>query len=137
MTKDITINLRQLEQNFRELIIERCRFCGFDKYLEENPVFELPKIGEDLLGWEIGQYIAIPGLVGGFDYFLDRQDDELVLYAEQSSRMDYSSDDYLYYEIKEAGSRLLQDEERKVVAGKFRELGRKRFIEHENERRNS
>ncbi len=25
----------------------------------------------------------------------------------------------------------------KVVAGKFRELGRKRFIEHENERRNS
>lgn len=110
----------KLEQNFRELIIEKCKFCGFDKYLEENPDFEFPKIAENCSG-----HITIPGMFGGFDYFVKTQGDESVLYAEQSSRMDYSSDDYLYYEITASGSKLLKDEEREVVWKKFRELDKR------------
>lgn len=117
----------KLEQNFRELIIEKCKFCGFDKYLEENPDFEFPKITENCSG-----HITIPGMFGGFDYFVKTQGDELVLYAEQSSRMDYSSDDYLYYEVTASGSKLLEDEEREVVWKKFRELDKK---EHEERKR--
>lgn len=64
--KENTNSLKQVEKNFEELIVERCRFCGFDKYLVDNPDFEFPKIGEGLLGWENGQHIAILGTFGGF-----------------------------------------------------------------------
>lgn len=116
-----------LEQNFRELIIERCKFCQFDKYLEENPDFEFPKITENCHG-----YITVPGLFGGFTYYLEKLDDKLVLYAEQSSRMDYDSDSYLYFEITEDGSRTLEGEEREAVRKKFWELAKK---EHEARKR--
>ncbi len=115
----------KLEQNFRELIIDKCKFCGFDKYLEENPDFEFPKITENCSG-----HITIPGMFGGFDYFVKTQGDELVLYAEQSSRIDYSSDDYLYYEVTEDGSRILEGKEREVVRKKFWELAKKAREEH-------
>lgn len=116
-----------LEQNFRELIIERCKFCQFDKYLEENPDFEFPKITENCHG-----YITVPGLFGGFTYCLEKVDDKPVLYAEQSSRMDYDSDSYLYFEITEDGSRTLEGEEREAVRKKFWELAKK---EHEARKR--
>lgn len=116
-----------LEQNFRELIIEKCKFCQFDKYLEENPGFEFPKIAEGCSG-----HITIPGMFGGFDYFVEKQGDKSVLYAEQSSRMDYSSDDYLYYEVTTNDSKLLKDEEREVAQQKFEELAKK---EHEEYKR--
>jgi len=111
---------RTLEQNFRELITERCRFCGFNKYLVENPNFEFPEFTENCHG-----YITIPGMFGGFSYFLEEQDGNLVLYAEQSSRMDHDSNDYLYYEIVVDGSRMLKGEEREVVRKKFWELAKK------------
>ena len=114
-----------LEQNFRELIIERCKFCQFDKYLEENPDFEFPKITENCHG-----YITVPGLFGGFTYYLEKLDDKLVLYAEQSSRMDYDSDSYSVFEIGMSGVRLLEGEERRVVWEKFRQLDKKRLEEH-------
>ena len=116
-----------LEQNFRELIIERCKFCQFDKYLEENPDFEFPKIIENCHG-----YITIPGLFGGFTYYLEKIDDKPVLYAERSSRMDYDSDSYLYFEITEDGGRTLEGEEREAVRKKFWELAKK---EHEERKR--
>lgn len=114
-----------IEANFRDLIIEKCKFCQFDKFLEENPDFEFPKVTKDLLGWENGKHIAIPGLFGGFDYFLENQGKELVLYAEQSSRMDYDSSDYLDFEITAHGSRMLEGAEREAVWKKFRELDKK------------
>lgn len=122
-----------IEQNFHKLIIERCRFCGFDKYLEENPDFEFPKIDESLLGWENGQHITIPGMFGGFDYFLGKVRNHLVLYAEQSSRMDHDSDSSSVFEVNVNGSRLLEGEERRMVWEKFRQLDRKRFEEHKRE----
>lgn len=130
MIKDNTSSLSKLEQNLRKLIVERCKFCMFDKYLEDNPDFEFPKIGDNLLGWENSQHITIPGLFGGFDYFLEEVDDNFVLYAEQSSRMDHDSDSSSVFEISVDGSRLLGGEERKVIWEKFRRLDRKRLEEH-------
>ncbi len=127
---DNTSSLNKLEQNFRGLIIERCKFCGFDRYLEENPDFEFPKITEDLLEPNTQCFISIPGMFGGFTYHLEEIGNEPVLYAEQSSRMDHSDDDYLYFEITLDNSRLLQGEERKTIAKKFRELGKKAAEEH-------
>ena len=121
--------LNTLEQNFRELIIRQCKFCGFDKFLEENPDFELPRVTSELLSHENGKHITIPGLFGGFDYFLEEKNGKLLLYAEQSSRMDHSSDDYLDFEITEGGSRMLTDEEREIVRKKFWELARKARVE--------
>lgn len=130
MIKDNTSSLNKLEQNFRKLIIERCKFCGFDKYLAENPDFGFPKIDRSLLGWENGQHITIPGMFGGFDYFLEEVDDSFVLYAEQSSRMDYDSNSSSVFEVGIDGSRLLEGEERRMVWEKFRQLDKKRFEEH-------
>lgn len=123
------MQLDKLEQNFKELIVERCKFCGFDKYLEENPDFEFPKIGESLLGWENGQHITIPGMFGGFDYFLEEVGDSVILYAEQSSRIDHDSNSSSVFEVNMDGDRLLEGEERKVVWEKFRRLDKKRFEE--------
>lgn len=132
MIKKTSSQMKELEQNFRELIIERCRFCGFDKYLAENPDFEFSKIDEGLLGWENGQHITIPGMFGGFDYFLGKvgNNHNLVLYAEQSSRMDHNSNSSSVFEVSIDGSRLLKDEERRMVWAKFRQLGKKRLEEH-------
>lgn len=131
MIKDNTSSLNKLEQNFRELIIERCKFCGFDKYLKDNHDFEFPKIDESLLGWENGQHIAIPGLFGGFDYFLEDINGRLaLLYAEQSSRMNYDSNSSSVFEVGMDGNRLLEGEERRIVWEKFRQLDRKRLEEH-------
>lgn len=123
-------NAAVLERNFRELIIERGKFCQFDKYLEENSDFEFPHVTEDLLGWENSKHITIPGLLGGFDYFLEERDGKMVLYAEQSSRMDNSSDDYLYFEITEDENRMLEGEELEIVREKFSQASRKAREEH-------
>lgn len=128
--KDNTNSLKQIEQNFEGLIIERCKFCGFDKYLAENPDFELPRIDESLFGWENGQHITIPGMFGGFDYFLEGVNDSFVLYAEQSSRMDHDSNSFSVFEVSVDGSRLLEGEERRIVWAKFRQLDKKRFEEY-------
>ncbi len=125
--------MKELEQNFRELIIERCRFCGFDKYLADNPDFEFPKIDEGLLGWENSQHITIPRMFGGFDYFLGKVGNNLVLYAEQSSRMDHDSNSSSVFEVSMDGSRLLKGKERKMVWEQFRQLDKKRFEEHKRE----
>ena len=130
MINSITTDLKTLERNFRELIIERCCFCGFDKYLTENPDFEFPRIARDLLGWENSQHITIPGLFGGFDYFFEDIDGKIVLYAEQSSRMDHDSDSSSVFEVGMDGNRLLEGEERRIVWEKFRQLDRKRLEEH-------
>lgn len=133
--KDNTNSLNQIEQNFKELIVERCKFCGFDKYLAENPDFEFPKIDESLLGWENAQHITIPGMFGGFDYFLEEvgNNHNLVLYAEQSSRMDHDSNSSSVFEVDIDESGLLEGEERKMVWEQFRQLDKKRFEEHKRE----
>ncbi len=130
MVKDNTSSLNKLEQSFRELITERCKFCGFDKYLEENPNFEFPKITEDLLKPNTQGSITIPGMFGGFTYYLKKANSKFVLYAEQSSRMDHDSNDYLYFEITESGSRVLESEERETVRKKFCELTKKTHERH-------
>lgn len=130
MTETKSNQIKNLEQNFRKLIIERCKFCDFDKYLDENPDFEFPKIDESLLGWENGQHITIPGMFGGFDYFLGKVGNHLVLYAEQSSRMDHDSNSSSVFEVSLDGSRLLEGEERRMVWEQFRQLDKKRFEEH-------
>lgn len=124
------IRTQQIEQNFKELIIKRCEFCDFDRYLAENPDFEFPKIDEGLLEWENGQHITIPGMFGGFDYFLEEVGDDFILYAEQSSRMDYDSNSFSVFEVSGDGGRLLDGNERKAVWEKFRQLDKKRFEEH-------
>ena len=125
MVKDNTNSLDKLEQNFREPIIKQCKFCGFDKYLEENPDFEFPKITESLLEPYTQSFIAIPGMFGGFTFYLEEASGKFMLYAEQSSRMDYDSNSYLYSEITESGNRMLGGEEREVVRKKFCELAKK------------
>lgn len=130
MSENQAIVCRALEQNFRKLIVERCKFCGFDRHLAENPDFELPKIDDSLLGWENGRHITIPGMFGGFDYFLEEINGKLVLYAEQSSRMDHDSDSSSVFEISMDESRLLEGEERRAIWEKFRLLDKRRFEEH-------
>ncbi len=125
--------VQKIEQNFRELIIEKSRFCGFDKYLEENSDFEFPEVTRDLLGWENGRRIVIPGMFGGFDYFLEETPQGLVLYTEQSSRMDRDSSDYLYYEVTEHGSRRLEGEEREAAHEKFWKMVRRQHEERMRE----
>lgn len=129
MVNDNTNSLNQIEQNFKELIVERCKFCGFDKYLVENPDFEFPKINESLLGWENAQHITIPGMFGGFDYFLEKVGDSDVLYAEQSSRIDHDSNSSLVFEVSMSEARLLEGKEQRIVWEKFRQLDKKRFEE--------
>ena len=34
MIKKTSNQMKELEQNFRKLIIERCRFCGFDYFFK-------------------------------------------------------------------------------------------------------
>jgi len=118
-------NFEKLERNFHDLIIEKSKFCQFDKFLEENPDFELPKITENCSG-----HIVIPGMFGGFDYFVEKQGDKLVLYAEQSSRMDWDSNSYSYYKVTTDGNRLIGGEKREVVRKKFWELAKKVHEEH-------
>lgn len=117
----------KLEQNFRELIIQQCKFCGFDRYLAGNPDFEFPKVNESLRGWENGQHITIPSMFGGFDYFLEEVGGNVVLYAEQSSRMDHDSNSSSVFEVGADGARLLEGEERRTAWEKFRQLDRKRL----------
>lgn len=119
-----------IEQNFKELIIEQCKFCGFDKFVEDNPNFEFPKITEELLNSDRQHFVTIPGLFGGFTYFVAREDSKYILYAEQSSRMNHSIDDYLYFVITDDGSRILQGKERATVQTKFLELNKKAREEH-------
>lgn len=117
----------KLEQNFRELIIKQCKFCGFDRCLAENPDFEFPKVTESLLGWENGQHITIPGIFGGFDYFLEEVGGNVVLCAEQSSRMNHDSNSFSVFKISTSEARLLEGEERRAAWEKFRQLDKKRF----------
>lgn len=130
MTKNNTSSLTKIEQSFRELIIERCKFCDFDKYLAENPDFAFPKLSEEMIGSQELNFIAIPGLFGGFAYYLGNISDEITLYAEQSSRMDHDADDATYFEIREDSSRLLRGQERRVVQKKFYELAKKAHENH-------
>lgn len=125
MIEDIAAYLAKLEHGFKELIIRQCKFCGFNKFLEENPDFEFPKVTQELLDTDRQSFISIPGLFGGFTYYLEEVNGKPVLYAEQSSRMDHSSDDYLYFEITENGGRMLEGEERETARERFRELDRK------------
>lgn len=129
MAKNNTSSLVKLEQNFRALIIEQCKFCQFDKYLAENPNFAFPVITTELLNSELG-HITIPGLFGGFAYFVEEIGGEFVLYAEQSSRMDHDSGAYKYFEIIVDGSKKLEGEEREKVAQKFLELAKKARKKH-------
>lgn len=123
--KNNTTSLSKIEQNFRELIIEQCRFCKFDKYLERDPDFEFPKITEDLLEPYTQNFVAIPGMFGGFTYYLDENmNGKLMLRVEQSSRMDHSSDDYMYFEITKKRSRMLEGEERDDAQDSFRKLAK-------------
>lgn len=128
--RSTTSDLGAIERNFKELIIRQCKFCGFDKFLEDNPDFEFPEITTELLGWENGRHIMIPGLFGGFGYFLEEADGQPVLYAEQSSRMDHDSSDYLYFEVTADSSRRLEGEEREAVQKKFRKLAMEAHREH-------
>lgn len=66
---DIEVACAKLEQNFRRLIIEQCKFCGSDRHLAENPDFEFPKIDKGLLGRGNGQHITIPGMLGALITF--------------------------------------------------------------------
>lgn len=125
-------NLKALEQNFRNLIIERCRFCKFDQYLEENPNFAFPKITPTLLDSGTQNFITIPGLFGGFAYYFESVDGKPVLYAEQSSRMDRSSDDYTYFLVTTDGSKVLEGEARAEIQKKFYTLAQQA---HEQRRR--
>lgn len=70
--------------------------------------------------------------LGGFDYFLEEvgNNHNLVLYAEQSSRMDHDSNSSSVFEVSIDGSRLLEGEERRVVWEQFRQLDKKRFGEY-------
>lgn len=122
----MTSNLSSLEQNFKELILQRCRVYELDK----NPDFKFPKIAKDLLEPDTQVFVTIPGMLGGFTYYLEETDGKHILYAEQSSRMDHSSDDYLYFEITESGSQMLEGEERETVRRKFWELAKKAHEEH-------
>lgn len=125
---EVTYN--KLEQNFRELIIQQCKFCGFDRYLAENPDFDFPKIDKGLSGWENGRHITIPGMFGGFDYFSEEVGGNVVLYTEQSSRMDHDSNSSSVFEVGADGARLLEGEERRAVWEKFRQLDKKRLEEY-------
>lgn len=114
-------DLALIERNFKDSIFKQCSGLPlFAEYLKEHPDFEFPKITEDLLDSGEQGFVAIPGLFGGFAYILEKHGSEYVLYTEQSSRMDYSSDDYLYFEITKDGGRMLQGEERRSMMDKFR-----------------
>ncbi len=147
--------LIQLTQNFRKLIIAECKFCGFDQYLATNPDFEFPKITTALYNSASDMYITIPGLFGGFNYFLeqttkqtanqvstqaDRRSDrqanervgeqaagEPILYVEQSSRMYRDGSDYSYFAITASGSRLLKGEERENIHQKFQQFAKRAY----------
>ena len=123
-------NCARLEQNFEKLINNRSKICGFDEYLTENPDFKFPKITEDLLEPDTQCFISIPGMFGGFAYYLEEMGDKFVLYAEQSSRMNHDSNDYLYFEITESGGRILKSKEREMVRKKFCELAKKAHEKH-------
>lgn len=125
MVNDNTSSFGKLEQNFKKLIIKQCGFRRSGKNLEENPDFEFPKITKDLLRSDVQNFIAIPGMFGGFTYYLEEVDGKLVLYANQSSRMDYDDNSYLYFEVTENGNRLLDGEEREIIRKKFWELAKR------------
>lgn len=116
---DDTAKFAQLAQNFRALIIEQCKFCHFDQWLEKNPDFLFPEITKDFLNSQVSTFIAIPGLFGGFTYYIENTDGEPVLYAEQSSRMYRDSSDNSYFKITADGNEILDGEARENARQKF------------------
>lgn len=131
MIKDNTSSFSKLEQNFKELLMERCgRLPSFMEVLSEKHDFKFPKITEDLLEPDTQCFVSIPGMFGGFAYYLEEMGDKFVLYAEQSSRMNHDSNDYLYFEITESGSKKLEGEEREIMRKKFCKLARKAHEKH-------
>lgn len=131
MIKDNTSSFSKLEQNFKELLMERCgRLPSFMEVLSEKHDFKFPEITEDLLEPDTQCFISIPGMFGGFAYYLEEMGDKFVLYAEQSSRMNHDSNDYLYFEITESGSKKLEGEEREIMRKKFCDLAKKTHEKH-------
>lgn len=92
-------DLKRIEENFRILVK--------DFFLNEKCIgdydYHFPKITEDLYIQE--EFNRVPGMFGGFFYFLKLEDGKPVLYAEASSRMDleelYIIDETCYRWIKD------------------------------------
>lgn len=74
--------LRKIEGNFHELI---------GKFLNRKCIgdyeYSLPELDEELLNHE--RFHRVPGMFGGFFYFMTVEDGRYVLYAHASSRMDF------------------------------------------------
>lgn len=80
-------DLAAIRQNFIDLMYYRCR--GSEdciKWLDENLV-ELPEITNDLSSLTEPQWIAIPGMYGGFSYGLIERDGKPLLVADSWVRI--------------------------------------------------
>ena len=90
-------DLKKIEENFHKLI---CEFI-FKNPLEREG-YQFPKLTEELLTHE--DFTRVPGMYGGFFYYLKIENGKPVLYANASSRMDldelYIVDEESYKWIK-------------------------------------
>lgn len=71
------LQLREFQRHFADLIIPRIA-----EYKASYPAEGLPTITEDLLGREKPEWLAIPGMYGGFAYQLFKEGVAFRLHTE-------------------------------------------------------
>lgn len=80
-------DLQAIQQNFIDLMYYRCRNAeNCLKWLDENSA-ELPKITNELSSLTEPEWIAIPGMYGGFSYGLIERDSKPLLVADSWVRV--------------------------------------------------
>lgn len=90
--KDVATNfdesdLQAIQKNFYDLMYYRCRNAeNCLKWLDENTA-ELPKITNELSSLTEPEWIAIPGMYGGFSYGLIERDGKPLLVADSWVRV--------------------------------------------------
>lgn len=81
------VDLIAIQQNFYNLMYYRCRNSkDCTTWLNEN-LSELPKITNDLFAQNEPEYIAIPGMYGGFSYGLFDREGSPVLVTDSWVRI--------------------------------------------------
>lgn len=114
-------------QSFLKLINERTgRFIA--NYEERSgSKFEPPGPMVDTIELDRLYHITIPGYFGGYSYFFEKCNDELIMYANLTSRWQWHEEDYEYFEITAGRYRELKGDECRDLANRISVLGKEKL----------
>lgn len=117
-------------QNFLKLINKRTGEFLVSYEEQNGSKLEFPEPTIDTLRPGKLYHIAIPGFFGGYSYFFEEHDNNLVMYADLTSRWHASEEDYEYFEVTTDGYYKLKGDKRGDLADKILALSREHLREH-------